>query len=189
MTGPVYSALKDRRMELGPFVNTTQLLHRSAIHKRWNHWHLARDAGDVAWLLLDKAGASANVLSEEVLRELGEVIESLQDEMPRALVIRSAKPSSFCVGADISEFRQLHNERDVINKLSDAHILIQQLADLPCPTIAVIHGAALGGGLELAELAGQVDVRAHAGYSRTRKSSGKSVRSEVTRPAITSCFM
>lgn len=150
MTGPVYSALKDRRMELGPFVNTTQLLHRSAIHKRWNHWDLARDAGDVAWLLLDKAGASANVLSEEVLRELGEVIESLQDEMPRALVIRSAKPGSFCVGADISEFRQLHNERDVINKLSDAHILIQQLADLPCPTIAVIHGAALGGGLELA---------------------------------------
>lgn len=150
MTGPVYSALKDRHMELGPFGNATQLLHRSAIHKRWNNWHLARDASDVVWLLLDKAGASANVLSEEVLRELGEVIESLHDEMPRALVIRSAKPGSFCVGADISEFRQLHNERDVINKLSDAHILIQQLADLPCPTIAVIHGAALGGGLELA---------------------------------------
>lgn len=149
MTGPVYSALNDRRMELGPFGNATQLLHRSAIHKRWSHWHLARDASDVAWLLLDKAGASTNVLSEEVLRELGEVLASLQDEMPRALVIRSAKPGSFCVGADISEFRQLHNERDVINKLSDAHILIQQLADLPCPTIAVIHGAALGGGLEL----------------------------------------
>lgn len=150
MTGPVYSALNDRRMELGPFGNANQLLHRSAIHKRWTHWHLASDHSGVAWLLLDKAGASANVLSEDVLRELGEIVEGLHQDMPRALVIRSAKPGSFCVGADISEFRTLRNERDVINKLSDAHILIQQLADLPCPTIAVVHGAALGGGLELA---------------------------------------
>ncbi|MFN3580690.1 MAG: 3-hydroxyacyl-CoA dehydrogenase NAD-binding domain-containing protein [Pseudomonas sp.] len=145
MSESVSSALLDRRMELGPHADPQQPQQR-----RWQHWRLARDQQDIAWLLMDKAESSTNVLSEEVLLELGEVLEHLRADLPQALVLRSAKAASFCVGADISAFRQMHHQRDVINKLSDAHIVAQGLADLPCPTIAVIHGAALGGGLELA---------------------------------------
>lgn len=145
MSESVSSALLDRRMEFGPHADP-----RHPQQGRWQHWRLARDQQDIAWLLMDKADSSANVLSEEVLLELGEVLEHLRADLPQALVLRSAKAASFCVGADISAFRQMHHQRDVINKLSDAHIVAQGLADLPCPTIAAIHGAALGGGLELA---------------------------------------
>ena len=146
MTASVLSALAARRMEIGPF-SPAEL---KVSPRRWQHWHLKRDEQNVAWLLMDKADSSANVLSESVLREFSEIIAALKSDMPSALVIRSAKPGSFCVGADISEFRELHTEPDVINKLVEAHLLAQHLVDLSCPTIAIIHGAALGGGLELA---------------------------------------
>ncbi|MEH6566785.1 MAG: 3-hydroxyacyl-CoA dehydrogenase NAD-binding domain-containing protein [Halopseudomonas sp.] len=146
MNAPVLEALAPRRMELGPF-SVGELKSGS---RQWQHWHLKRDEQNVAWLLMDKADSSANVLSEAVLRELSQVIAALKSDMPTALVIRSAKPGSFCVGADIKEFRQLKTEPDVINQLVEAHLLAQQLVDLDCPTIAIIHGAALGGGLELA---------------------------------------
>ncbi|MEH6493327.1 3-hydroxyacyl-CoA dehydrogenase NAD-binding domain-containing protein [Halopseudomonas sp.] len=146
MNAPILSALAPRRMELGPF-GASELKSTS---RQWQHWHLKRDEANVAWLLMDKADSRANVLSEAVLRELSEVIAALQRDMPAALVIRSAKPDSFCVGADISEFRQLKTEPDVINQLVEAHLLAQKIVDLSCPTIAIVHGAALGGGLELA---------------------------------------
>src|SRR5262249_36756271 len=69
------------------------------------HWRLARDEDAVAWLALDKAGTSANTLSEEVLAELDQVLAELEREPPKGLVLRSAKPAGFIAGADIGEFR------------------------------------------------------------------------------------
>lgn len=145
MTGPVYSAIQARAFELGPFGSSP-----SEDSGRWHHWRLARDSQDVAWLLFDKADSSVNVLSADVLEELGQVLDELQKDLPKGLVLRSAKRGSFCVGADIKEFRHLTSEGEVNEKLTRAHALVKRLEDLPCPTVAVIHGAALGGGLELA---------------------------------------
>ena len=116
----------------------------------WQHWRLRRDDRDVAWLLFDQQGQSANLLGGAALRELGDVLASLRREMPRALVLRSAKPASFCLGADLHDFAAVDNEADAVRQLVDAHLLAQQLIDLPCPTLAVVHGDTLGGGLELA---------------------------------------
>ncbi|WP_439510834.1 3-hydroxyacyl-CoA dehydrogenase NAD-binding domain-containing protein [Marinimicrobium koreense] len=146
MTGPVYSALQARALELGPFGHEPSRDNPGP----WQHWQLGRDEQDVAWLLLNKADSSVNVLSADVLEELGQVLDALQDNPPTGLVLRSGKPGSFCVGADIKEFRHLHSEQEVSEKLTRAHGLVKRLVDLPYPTVAVIHGAALGGGLELA---------------------------------------
>lgn len=116
----------------------------------WQHWRLRRDDSEVAWLLFDQQGQSANLLGSAALRELGDVLASLRREMPRALVLRSAKASSFCLGADLHDFAAVDNEADAVRQLVDAHLLAQQLIDLPCPTLAVVHGDTLGGGLELA---------------------------------------
>jgi 3-hydroxyacyl-CoA dehydrogenase/enoyl-CoA hydratase/3-hydroxybutyryl-CoA epimerase len=151
MTDTVYSVLSARSTQLGPFKDVEAGGGSPAPDSgQWNNWLMARDDNDVAWLLMDKKDSSVNVLSEDVLTELDEVLDRLHQNIPKGLVIRSAKANSFCVGADISEFSKLEREDQVAEKLAQAHATVQKLVDLPCPTVAVIHGQALGGGLELA---------------------------------------
>ncbi len=69
------------------------------------HWRLARDAEDIAWLVLDRKGTATNTLSGEVLSDLAERLGEVEADPPKALVIRSAKPNGFAAGADIAEFR------------------------------------------------------------------------------------
>lgn len=147
MTGPVYSVLQDRALELGPFGSSPNVQTEA---DTWRHCRLARDSEDIAWLILDKADSSVNVLSAEVLEDLGKALDKLEAQPPKGLVLRSGKTGSFCVGADIKEFDTLKTREEVEEKLTAAHAQVQRLVDLPCPSVAVIHGAALGGGLELA---------------------------------------
>ena len=113
-------------------------------------WKIERDADDIAWLTLDKPGASANVLSRNVLAELGTLLSSLTADLPRAVIVRSAKPSGFVAGADIKEFTALRNATEAYALIRAGQHVLDKLEALPCPTVAAIHGFALGGGMELA---------------------------------------
>ncbi len=146
MTGHILKALSTREMARGPFEDTDT----SKEAGNWQHWHLARDNNEVAWLILDKKDAGANVLSAGVLEELGEIVRELEGKPPKGLVLRSTKPTGFCLGADISEFTELKSESEVVEKLTRAHEVVDRFEALSFPTIAVIHGSCLGGGLELA---------------------------------------
>src|SRR4029077_6068910 len=116
----------------------------------WRNWILARDDDGIAWLALDKANASANTLSETVLAELNDVLASLERDMPKGLVLRSAKPKGFIAGADIGEFRGMTDAGAVQARLIQAHGVVDRLDRLAAPTVAVVHGYCLGGGLEIA---------------------------------------
>jgi 3-hydroxyacyl-CoA dehydrogenase/enoyl-CoA hydratase/3-hydroxybutyryl-CoA epimerase len=142
--GKVWDFLAPRNLELGPHAGPT------SGQGDWRHFRLARDENDVAWLLIDKAGASANTLSEDVLTELNEVLALLEREPPKGLVLRSAKPGGFIAGADIGEFRNMTDAAAVEARLSEAHAVVDRLDHLKVPTVAVIHGYCLGGGLEIA---------------------------------------
>lgn len=142
MTDPILKALSTREVEFGPWQNQGK--------SQWNHWHLARDDNSVAWLLFDKKDASANVLSVDVLEELSAIINELETDTPNALVLRSVKASGFCMGADISEFESLSTEDEAVEKLTRAHEVIDRFEALKATKIAIVHGACIGGGLELA---------------------------------------
>lgn len=114
------------------------------------NWSLERDAEGVAWLTLDKPGTSANVLSGSVLLELDGLLASLEKEPPRALVVLSAKKSGFVAGADIREFTGITDADSGYLLIHRGQQVLNRLAALPCPSVAAIHGFALGGGLELA---------------------------------------
>ncbi len=113
-------------------------------------WSIERDTDGVAWLTLDKPATSANVLSSSVLIELDAMLAALERQLPRALVVLSAKKSGFVAGADIREFTALTDAESGYALIHRGQQVLDRLAALPCPSVAAIHGFALGGGLELA---------------------------------------
>ena len=113
-------------------------------------WKLERDAEGIAWLTLDKPNTSANVLSAAVLAELNEHLARLERELPRGLVLISAKKSGFIAGADIREFTGIRDEASGYTLIRRGQQVFDRLEALPCPSVAAIHGFALGGGLETA---------------------------------------
>jgi 3-hydroxyacyl-CoA dehydrogenase/enoyl-CoA hydratase/3-hydroxybutyryl-CoA epimerase len=140
MTGIALGALEERNLELGP---------EPAKKSKWKHWRLTRTKDDVAWLILDKQGSSANILSMDVLRELSEVLTELEAHPARGLVLRSAKESGFVAGADITEFGVMSDEDEIAKMLGEGNKILDRLDGLPFTTVAVVHGFCLGGGLEL----------------------------------------
>ncbi|MGH8262601.1 MAG: 3-hydroxyacyl-CoA dehydrogenase NAD-binding domain-containing protein [Steroidobacterales bacterium] len=113
-------------------------------------WKLERDGDDVAWLTIDKPGASANVLSKEVILELAQLMNGIEGRPPRALVVVSGKTSGFVAGADIKDFTTLRNTEEAYTLIRAGQQVFDRIEALPCPTVAAINGFALGGGLELA---------------------------------------
>ena len=113
-------------------------------------WRIERDAESIAWLTLDKLGTSANVLSGSVLAELDGLIAGLEREPPRGAVLLSAKKSGFVAGADIKEFTGVTDEASGYELIRRGQTVVNRLAALGFPTVAALHGFALGGGLELA---------------------------------------
>src|ERR1700674_4168268 len=99
--GKVWDVLAPRNLELGPLSAGGQA------GDAWRHWKLARDKNGIPVPFPDKAGASANTLSEDVLVELNEALARVEREPPKGVVLRSAKQSGFIAGADIGEFRSM----------------------------------------------------------------------------------
>ena len=133
--------LGDRGLELGPTPDAAS---------PYRHFKLTRDADGIAWLLFDREGASANTLSEDLIEEFDAVLAALESQRPAGLVIRSAKKSGFIAGADVNEFRGASDPQSVETAIGHAHAVIDRLEGLKIPTVAVIHGFCLGGGLEVA---------------------------------------
>ncbi|HEU4774143.1 MAG TPA: 3-hydroxyacyl-CoA dehydrogenase NAD-binding domain-containing protein [Lysobacter sp.] len=117
---------------------------------RARHWQAEMRADGVLVLSLDRAGETVNALSQDVLIELDALIERIAIDPPKGVVFRSAKASGFIAGADIKEFQGFDETGNVAGALKRGQQVFQHLADLPCPTVAAIHGFCMGGGTELA---------------------------------------
>lgn len=118
--------------------------------RKHHHWRVETDRDTIAWLHLDKADGGANVLSVDVLEELDLFIKDLSKKKLKGLVIRSAKPNGFIAGADIHEFTKLRSSSDAEKLIMRGQSVFDRLENMPFPTVCLIHGFCLGGGLELA---------------------------------------
>ncbi|WP_434030828.1 3-hydroxyacyl-CoA dehydrogenase NAD-binding domain-containing protein [[Pseudomonas] boreopolis] len=117
---------------------------------RFSHWQAEiRDDGVVV-LSLDRQDAPVNAFSQDVLLELGDILERIAIDPPKGVVIRSAKANGFIAGADLKEFQEYDRRGTVDDAIRRGQAVFQKLAELPCPTVAAIHGFCMGGGTEIA---------------------------------------
>ncbi|WCR10664.1 enoyl-CoA hydratase/isomerase family protein [Paracoccus stylophorae] len=137
MTGPVLTYLGETKLELGP-----------AEGMEGHPWRRA-EADGIVWLVLDCQGSAVNTISEPVIRGLQDHVAALEASPPRGVVIRSAKQGGLAAGADIGSFAGM-SDQGAADLLRQGHEVLDRLEALPCPTIAVVHGAALGAGFEIA---------------------------------------
>lgn len=116
---------------------------------RFNHWKTGEGDDGVVTLTLDRANSSVNAISRAVLDELEQIVERLAIEKPAGVIIHSAKPSGFAVGADIKAFVEYARHDTVLENIEHGQRVYESLARLSCPTVAAVHGACMGGGTEL----------------------------------------
>jgi 3-hydroxyacyl-CoA dehydrogenase/enoyl-CoA hydratase/3-hydroxybutyryl-CoA epimerase len=114
------------------------------------HWQLSNEANGIVVAVFDKAGESANSLSAEVMAEFGDILDQLDKQPPKGLIVRSGKEAGFIAGADIEEFSQLDSAEKGRALVTRGWNLFNRLAAVPYPTLALVRGHCLGGGLELA---------------------------------------
>jgi len=105
--------------------------------------------GHVAELALDRPEAM-NAVSTQMARDLGAACAELcADQNVRVVLVTSTSPKAFCVGADLVE-RRSFTDADLMAQRPVARAAYGGVLNLPMPTIAVVEGYALGGGLEIA---------------------------------------
>lgn len=109
------------------------------------------DKNGVANLIFDAPNEKVNKLATSVLLDLKKALNVIDNNKAiRVLLISSAKKDNFIAGADINEIKAINDEKDALDKVSKGQEILDQLAKLKIPTICVINGSCLGGGLELA---------------------------------------
>lgn len=112
---------------------------------------LVIEKNGVANLIFDLPNEKVNKLSAPVLMELEKALNVIDgNKAIRVLLITSNKKDIFIAGADINEIKAIRDAKDAFTKVSRGQNILTKIAQLKIPTIAVINGACLGGGLELA---------------------------------------
>ncbi len=116
---------------------------------RPRHWHPQQRDDGIVVLTLDRADKPVNALAQAVISELGELVERLSIDKPKALVIRSGKAIGFSPGADIGEFESFFSLGRTADAIDNGHKVFSAIEALPFPTAVAIHGHCFGGGTEL----------------------------------------
>lgn len=105
----------------------------------------------IAVIRLDVPDSRVNVLSSALLDQFRAALESIaSDGRVRAAVLASAKPDNFIAGADLGEIRSIDSAARAAAFVRDGHGILDRVERSRKPVVAAIHGAALGGGLEVA---------------------------------------
>lgn len=117
----------------------------------YKHWQLNIDQENIAWLGFDRADAEVNVIDELVLDELNGLLHEITHSPElKGLVIYSLKEKGFIAGADVHAFSTFKTSSEAISFLRKGQMVFARIENLSIPSVAMIHGFCLGGGLELA---------------------------------------
>lgn len=116
-----------------------------------NTFSLVRQENGIAHLIMDVKGDTMNTLKAEFSDEIAEVLKEIrEDKAIKGLVLVSGKADSFVAGADVNMLAKCTSAAEATALSRQGQIIFDQLENLSIPVVAAVHGACLGGGLELA---------------------------------------
>ena len=105
----------------------------------------------IAILTFDRPDSTANIFDQRTLDELNLHLDFLESEKSlKGLIIRTAKSKIYIAGADLNDFTKEISAERIAVLIEQGQKTFDRIARLPCPTVAAIHGVALGGGFEIA---------------------------------------
>jgi methylglutaconyl-CoA hydratase len=110
-----------------------------------------RNAGTVAWVWMNRPEVH-NAFDETLIAELAQVLDQLNEDATVRAIVLAGRGKSFSAGADLNWMRR-QGTASAEENLADARrlaALFKTLAACKKPTIARVHGAAMGGGMGLA---------------------------------------
>lgn len=117
----------------------------------YKHWETHTDADHIVWLGINRHDSSVNTINDEVLDELNVFLSELSKQKELAgLIIYSAKEKGFIAGADVNAFSCFKTPGEAVDFLRKGQTVFSRLESLDIPTVAMIDGFCMGGGLELA---------------------------------------
>lgn len=125
-------------------------MSQTKLNKQCKNWHLETDEDEIVWLHFDKADSGTNVFSSGVFKEFFLILDQLIEMNPKGLIILSDKESGFIAGANIEEFTQLESKEDALELIRVGQSAFDKLEALPFPSLSLINGFCLGGGMEMA---------------------------------------
>jgi len=124
-------------------------MSKTKLNKQWKNWHLETDEDEIVWLHFDKADSGTNVFSSDVFEEFFVILDQLAEMNPKGLIILSDKENGFIAGADIEEFTQLESKEEALELIRVGQSAFDKLEALPFPSLSLINGFCLGGGMEM----------------------------------------
>ncbi|WP_409075885.1 fatty acid oxidation complex subunit alpha FadJ [Pantoea sp. C3] len=116
-----------------------------------NAFHLQMRLDHVGIITIDVPGEKMNTLKAEFAAQIAAIIgEARRNKQLAGLVLISGKSDNFIAGADISMIDRCQTAQEAEALARQGQEVMASIAALPFPVVAAIHGACLGGGLELA---------------------------------------
>ncbi len=119
------------------------------LDKDFKHFSLTIE-DDIAWLNIDVKDEAANVISPEVVNELDKACDEISKLSAKGLILYSGKSTGFIAGADVKKFREITDPEEAREFINAGHTACKKLEDLTIPTVAMVEGFCMGGGLEVA---------------------------------------
>jgi len=105
----------------------------------------------VAILWLDQPGEKLNMISLDLMEGFAELLHRIvADHEVKGVVLISRKEDNFIAGVDLDQLKKVKEPAPVEALSRQGHVLLNRMADFPKPIVAALHGATLGGGLEVA---------------------------------------
>ena len=103
----------------------------------------------IAVVSINIVAEKQNTLRAEFAAEINQLLDELEQEAISGIIITSGKQDSFIVGADINMLSSMQSIEQIRELTKAGYAVFNRLEELKIPVVAEIHGACMGGGLEL----------------------------------------